>query len=92
MTRLLLLVVSVILTTANDANAFPDISETRSELYLVAPGRLYSVKRQFDGFGASAGQAGSQSFKYSPQGFNAAQSLFGSQTYKSIECWICWQL
>lgn len=79
MKSLFLLVVLVVLATAY---AFPDISEIPSELYLVAPqGRLYRVKRQFGGFGASSGQAGSQSFNYSPQGFNAAESLSGSQSY-----------
>lgn len=79
------LFVTLTLATEIDVNDPQNIRE----LYLVAPqGRLYRAKRQYGGygglgggFGASAANAGSNSFNYSPQGFNAAQSLSGSQSY-----------
>lgn len=66
--------------------------QNMKELYIVAPqGRLYRAKRQWgdygnnggfgSNFGASASNANSQSLNYSPQGFDASQSLSGSQTY-----------
>lgn len=83
-----LLFVTLTLATEIDVNDPQNIRE----LYLVAPqGRLYRAKRQYGdyggyggfggGFGASSANAGSNSFNYSPQGFNAAQSLSGSQSY-----------
>lgn len=83
MKTLLFVVLSVILTTSIVySSEVADSQQIPIELYLVAPqGRLYRAKRQFGNFGASSGQAGSQSFNYSPQGFNAAQSLSGSQSY-----------
>uniref|UniRef100_A0A336MCU1 CSON013619 protein n=1 Tax=Culicoides sonorensis TaxID=179676 RepID=A0A336MCU1_CULSO len=81
---LYLTIFCVAIVTAIDVSESEDATK---DLYILAPqGRLYRVKRQWGGFGgggfgASAANAGSQSFNYSPQGFNAAQSLSGSQSY-----------